>query len=65
MGADERRAFIRKVSEAIELIDEAPNLDQKIVIAQFIVLRLGDTLKDVQTSAENLESINNLSLIHI
>jgi len=59
MGADERRAFIRKVSEAIELIDEAPNLDQKIVIAQFVVLRLGDTLKDVQASAENLESINN------
>jgi hypothetical protein len=61
MGADERRASLRKVAEAIQLINEAKEHEQKRLGALFVEHELATIVEDATKSAQALEDVGNLT----
>jgi hypothetical protein len=61
MGADERRASLRGIAEAIQLIKEAPDSEKKRRGNLFILMELDGILLDVNKSAQALEDAGNLT----
>jgi hypothetical protein len=61
MGADERRASLRKVAEAIQLIKEEPDFEKKRIGTLFVEKALAEIEGDTIRSSQALEDAGNLT----
>jgi len=61
MGADERRATLRKVAEAIQLIKEEPDFEKRRLGSIFVQKSLAEIEGDTMSSSQALEDAGNLT----